>query len=146
MEATPLKVFPILSFPSSLNFNRVATLFMYGLQEKLPRSEYTCDMCKAYYMNSMIDDFGESLMTDGKSLNAFADRMLDAAADGKLRTIFDEKLGKSMEDFAKILKFNARAAEGGDLVAANIAASPLQNLGKLAKFTVLGRFLSSAPY
>ena len=50
MEATHLKVFPILSFPSSLNFNRVATLFMYGLQEKLPRSEYTCDMCKAYYM------------------------------------------------------------------------------------------------
>ena len=53
MEATHLMVFPILSFPSSLNFNRVATLFMYGLQEKLPRSEYTCDMCKAYYMNSM---------------------------------------------------------------------------------------------
>ena len=23
---------------------------MYGLQEKLARSEYNCDMCKAYYM------------------------------------------------------------------------------------------------
>jgi len=32
------------------------------------------------------------------------------------------------------------------LISANIAASPLQNLGKLAKFTVLGRFLTSAPY
>ena len=101
---------------------------------------------RSYYINSMIDDFGESLMTDGKSLNAFADRMLDAAADGKLRTIFDEKLGKSMEDFAKILKFNARAAEGGDLVAANIAASPFQNLGKIAKFTVLGNRLLSQSY
>ena len=101
---------------------------------------------RSYYMNSMIDDFGESLMTDGKSLNAFADRMLDAAADGKLRTIFGEKMGKSMEDFAKILKFNARAAEGGDLVAANIAASPFQNLGKLAKFTVLGNRLLSQSY
>ena len=101
---------------------------------------------RSYYMNSMIDDFGESLMTDGKSLNAFADRMLAAAEDGKLRTIFGDKMGKSMEDFANILKFNARAAEGGDLVAANIAASPFQNLGKLAKFTVLGNRLLSQSY
>jgi hypothetical protein len=94
----------------------------------------------------MIDDFGESVMTDGKSLNAFADRILDAAADGKLRTIFPSGVGESMEKFGKILKFNARAAEGGDLVAANIAASPFQNLGKLAKFTVLGNRMLSQSY
>ena len=101
---------------------------------------------RSYYINSMIDDFGESVMTDGKSLNAFADRILDAAADGKLRTIFPEGVGESMEKFGKILKFNARAAEGGDLVAANIAASPFQNLGKLAKFTVLGNRMLSQSY
>ena len=43
---------------------------------------------KAYYINRMIDDFGESVMTDGKSLNAFADRILKQAKGGKLRTIF----------------------------------------------------------
>jgi len=101
---------------------------------------------RAYYINSMIDDFGESVMTDGKSLNAFADRILDAAADGKLRTIFPGGVGESMEKFGQILKFNARAAEGGDLVAANIAASPFQNLGKLAKFTILGNRMLSQSY
>jgi hypothetical protein len=101
---------------------------------------------RSYYINSMIDDFGESVMTDGKSLNAFADRILDAAADGKLRTIFPGGVGESMEKFGKILKFNARAAEGGDLVAANIAASPFQNIGKLAKFTILGNRMLSQSY
>jgi len=101
---------------------------------------------RAYYINSMIDDFGESVMTDGKSLNAFADRILAAAEDGKLRTIFPGGVGESMEKFGKILKFNARAAEGGDLVAANIAASPFQNLGKLAKFTILGNRMLSQSY
>jgi hypothetical protein len=101
---------------------------------------------RSYYISSMIDDFGESVMTDGKSLNAFADRILAAAEDGKLRTIFPGGVGESMEKFGKILKFNARAAEGGDLVAANIAASPFQNLGKLAKFTILGNRMLSQSY
>jgi hypothetical protein len=101
---------------------------------------------RAYYINSMIDDFGESVMTDGKSLNAFADRILAAAEDGKLRTIFPGGVGESMEKFGKILKFNARAAEGGDLVAANIAASPFQNVGKLIKFSILGRKMLSKGY
>ena len=110
------------------------------------RDDASLQKIRAYYINSMIDDFGESVMTDGKSLNAFADRILDAAADGKLRTIFPEGVGESMEKFGKILKFNARAAEGGDLVAANIAASPFQNLGKLAKFTILGNRMLSQSY
>ena len=32
------------------------------------------------------------------------------------------------------------------MVAANIAASPLNNLGKIAKYGVFTRFLTSAPY
>ena len=54
--------------------------------------------------------------------------------------------GKSMEKFVEILKFNAKSAEGGDLVAANIAASPFQNVGKLIKFSILGRKMLSKGY
>jgi hypothetical protein len=101
---------------------------------------------QGYFMNSLIDDFGETVMTDANKLSKFADRMLEASRGDKLNVLYGDAMGKNMTEFAKILKFNARTAEGGDLVAANIAASPLQNLGKLAKFTVLGRFLTSAPY
>ena len=101
---------------------------------------------QGFFMNSLIKDFGETVMTDSKKLGKFADRMLEASRGGKLNELYGDRMGKDMTEFAKILKFNARTAEGGDLVAANIAASPLQNLGKLAKFTVLGRFLTSAPY
>ena len=101
---------------------------------------------QGYFMNSLIDDFGETVMTDSKKLNKFADRMLEASKGDKLNVLYGPEMGKEMTEFAKILKFNARTAEGGDLIAANIAASPLQNLGKLAKFTLLGRYLTSAPY
>jgi len=101
---------------------------------------------QGYFMNSLIDDFGETVMTDAKKLNKFADRMLEASKGNKLNVLYGDAMGKNMTEFAKILKFNARTAEGGDLIAANIAASPLQNLGKLAKFTLLGRYLTSAPY
>ena len=101
---------------------------------------------KSFYINRMIDDFGESVMTDGKTLNAFADRILKQAEGGKLQVVFGKEMGKSMEQFAKILKFNAKSAEGGDLVAANIAASPFQNVGKLIKFSILGRKMLSKGY
>ena len=48
-----------------------------------------------------------------------------------------------MAQFGKILKFNSKTAEGGELIAASIAASPLQNLGKLTKFSLIGRMFSS---
>jgi len=101
---------------------------------------------QGYFMNGLIDDFGETVMTDANKLSKFADRMLDASKGDKLNVLYGPAMGKEMTEFAKILKFNARTAEGGDLVAANIAASPLQNLGTLAKFTLLGRYLTSAPY
>ena len=101
---------------------------------------------QGYFMNGLIDDFGETVMTDANKLSKFADRMLDASKGDKLNVLYGPAMGKEMTEFAKILKFNARTSEGGDLVAANIAASPLQNLGTLAKFTLLGRYLTSAPY
>ena len=98
------------------------------------------------YMEKLIADFGDTLTTDGKALGAFAKRLLDANEGGKLTAIFGKETGEEMAKFAKILEFNARTAAGGDLVAANIAASPIQNLGKLAKFTIIGKLLSSGGY
>lgn len=98
------------------------------------------------YMERLIADFGDTLTTDGKSLKAFSQRLLDANEGGKLTAIFGKEMGEEMAQFAKILEFNAKTAAGGDLVAANIAASPIQNLGKLAKFTVIGKVLSSGGY
>lgn len=98
------------------------------------------------YMERLIADFGDTLTTDGKALGAFAKRLLDADEGGKLSAIFGEETGKDMARFAKILDFNSRTAAGGDLVAANIAASPIQNLGKLVRFTIIGRLLQSGPY
>ena len=98
------------------------------------------------FMQNLIADFGDSLTTDSKALKGFANRLIEADEGGKLKALFGDEMGKDMAEFAKILAFNARTAAGGDLVAANIAASPLQNLGALAKYTLLGRFLASAPY
>ena len=56
---------------------------------------------RSYYINSMIDDFGESVMTDGKSLNAFADRILAAAEDGKLEQFFQVALVKEWKSLVK---------------------------------------------
>lgn len=98
------------------------------------------------YMERLIADFGSTLTTDGKTLKAFANRLIEADKGGKLQAIFGEEMGKDMAQFAKILEFNARTTPGGDLVAANIAASPLENLGVLAKLSLMSRFFTSAPH
>ena len=51
-----------------------------------------------------------------------------------------------MNDFGRVMVFNSKAVEGGDLVAANIAAKPLENLGTIARLFVIGRLFSSAPH
>jgi hypothetical protein len=98
------------------------------------------------YMETLIADFGESLTTDGKSLGAFANRLLDANEGGKLTAIFGQEMGEDMAKFARVLALNAKTAPGGDLVAANIAASPLQNVGKIVKFGIFTKVLSSGGY
>jgi len=113
---------------------------------KTQGDEESVKKVQGYFMNSLIDDFGETVMTDGTKLNKFADRMLDASKGDKLNIIYGSEMGESMTEFAKILKFNARTAEGGDLVAASIAASPLQNIGSLIRFSIIGKYLTSAPY
>ena len=113
---------------------------------RIKGDEESVKKVQGYFMNSLIDDFGETVMTDSAKLNKFADRMLDASKGNKLNIIYGSEMGKNMAEFAKILKFNARTAEGGDLVAASIAASPLQNIGSLIRFSIIGKYLTSAPY
>ena len=109
-------------------------------------NEQALQKIRGNYMERLISDFGDTLTTDGKSLGAFAKRLLDADEGGKLSAIFGKEMGEDMAKFARILDFNARSAVGGDLVAANIAASPIQNLGKLLRFGLIAKFLTSGPY
>lgn len=108
--------------------------------------EAALNKIRGNYLERLISDFGDTLTTDGKALGGFAKRLIDANEGGKLSAIFGEEMGKDMAEFARILDFNSRTAAGGDLVAANIAASPIQNLGKLARFTIIGKLLQSGPY
>jgi hypothetical protein len=98
---------------------------------------------KSYFMEDVIGDFGDNFLLEPKSYTAFANRIQKANEAGKLEIIYGKEQADRMAKFASVLKFNAKTAEGGDLIAANIAASPLQNLGKLAKYSILGRLFSS---
>ena len=66
---------------------------------------------------------------------------MDSNNSGKLKEFFGENLAKDMFAFGKEMDFVSRTVQGGDLVAANIAASPLQNLGKIARYALLNRIL-----
>jgi len=97
-------------------------------------------------MDNILRDFGGDTFIDGNSIKAFAKNFNEAGKGGKFRSIFGDEMGKDMEKFGRVLSINAKTAQGGDLVAANIAASPLNNLGKIAKYGLFTRFLTSAPY
>ncbi len=103
------------------------------------------EQVKAFYMQNLLSDFGSDVMVKGDALKKFATAMTEASKGGKLQAIFGKEMGDDMTNFAKILEFNARTVEGGDLIAANIAASPLQNIGTLFRLGTTGRLLSSAP-
>ena len=103
------------------------------------------EQVKAFYMQNLLSDFGSDVMVKGDALKKFAKAMTEASKGGKLQAIFGKEMGDDMTNFAKVLEFNARTVEGGDLIAANIAASPLQNIGTLIRLGTTGRLLSSAP-
>ena len=103
------------------------------------------DTIRAFYIDNIIGDFGDSFLTDPKQFKLFGKRMQDEYKTGKLSTVFGDDVAKDMNDFGRVMVFNSKAAEGGDLVAANIAAKPLENLGTLARLSVVGRVLSTGP-
>ena len=96
---------------------------------------------KGSYLQGLIGDFGSTTLTDAKSLGSFAKRLIDSGDSGKLKAFFGEDMAKDMARFGKEMDFVSRTVAGGDLIAANIAASPLQNLGKLLKFSIYNRIL-----
>tara|TARA_R100001460_G_scaffold21475_1_gene43842 strand:+ start:1832 stop:4966 length:3135 start_codon:yes stop_codon:yes gene_type:complete len=98
-----------------------------------------------FFLSQLTQDFGVSALVDGKALQGMSKAFSAAAEKGKLRAVFGKETGIDMEKFAKILAANAKTAQGGDLIAANIAASPLANLGSIIRATLVTRILDSAP-
>ena len=85
---------------------------------------------RQFFLSNLTKEFGVSALIDGKALKGMSSAFTAAAEKGKLRAVFGKQMGIDMEKFAKILAANARTAQGGDLVAANIAANPLEKYRK----------------
>ena len=100
---------------------------------------------RQFVLSELTKDFGVSALVDGKALQGMSSAFTAAAEKGKLRAVFGKQMGIDMEKFAKILAANARTAQGGDLIAANIAASPLANIGPIIRAVTVTRILDSAP-
>ena len=101
---------------------------------------------QSYYMQNLIGDFEHSFMTDKKAFKQLSERLLKAEKSGKLRALFPEAEADAIALFGQNMKVLGASAEGGDLVAANIAANPLENLGTLARLGLIGQFLSTGPF
>ncbi len=101
---------------------------------------------QSYYMQNLIGDFEHTFMTDKKAFRLLSDRLIKAEKSGKLRALFPEAEADSIALFGRNMKVLGSSAEGGDLVAANIAANPLENIGTLARLSMVGRFLSTGPF
>ena len=101
---------------------------------------------QSYYMQSLIGDFEDTFLTDKKAFKLLSKRIEQAKKSGKIDALFDPEEAKAIGLFGQNMKVLGVSAEGGDLVAANIAASPLENLGTLARLSVVGRVLSTGPF
>jgi len=101
---------------------------------------------RSYYMQNLIPAFASSFMTDKKSFRALADRLVKAKNSGKLDAIFPKEEADAIELFGKNMQILGKSAEGGDLVAANIAANPLENIGTIARLGLVGQVLSTGPF
>jgi len=96
------------------------------------------------YMDDLIGDFDKTFLTDKNQFAKFGDRL--AKNDAKLIEIYGPDTAAEMKQFGKIMKLLGESASGGDLVAANIAANPLENLGTIARLTVVGKVFSSGTF
>ena len=127
---------------STSDISKVMGLF----DESTVKGAETLAKIRQTYMDDLISDFGDNFLLEPKQFKLFANRIEEASKNKKLGTIFDNDTAEEIAKFGRVLKFNSKSAEGGDLIAANIAASPLQNLGALARFTVMGRVFSSKAF
>ncbi len=96
---------------------------------------------QAYYMDNLIGDFEKNFLTDRTQFAKFGDRLTKNKA--KMEVIYGKEMADEMQQFGRIMKLLGESASGGDLVAANIAANPLENLGTIARLSVIGKLFSS---
>jgi len=120
----------------------VKTLF--GILRTQPDGAAKIAQIQTKYMDDLIGDFDKTFLTDKNQFAKFGDRL--AKNDAKLIEIYGPDTAADMKQFGKIMKLLGESASGGDLVAANIAANPLENIGKLARFTVVGKVFSSGTF
>ena len=99
---------------------------------------------RSYYMESLVGDFEKTFLTDKTQFIKLGSKFSKDKA--KIKEIFGDEMSKDMLEFGRIMKLLGESAPGGDLVAANIAASPLENLGTIAKLSVIGSMFSSGPF
>mgnify|MGYP003120825281 FL=1 len=98
---------------------------------------------QSYYMNNLIGDFEETFLTDKSAFKLLAKRFENAKKTGTLDELFGPEQAKDIFKFGKIMSVLGKSAEGGDLVAANIAANPFQNIGRIGRFFIIGKVLSN---
>ena len=96
---------------------------------------------KGFYLKQLVGDFGSTQTTDAAMVKKFASSLIDQGQAGKLAVLFGDDMAKDMLAFGKQLDLLARKNEGGDLIAANIAASPIQNIGSILRFAAIGQVL-----
>ena len=99
---------------------------------------------RSYYMESLVGDFEKTFLTDKTQFIKLGNKFSKDKA--KIKEIFGDEMGEDMLQFGRIMRLLGESAPGGDLVAANIAASPLENLGAIAKLSVIGSVFSSGPF
>jgi len=98
---------------------------------------------RSVYMENLIGDFGEKFVSEPGKMTEFGTRLIKESDSGRLKELFGEEMAGRMRRFGETLSFNAKTADGGGLVAAHVAMSPLQNLDKLAKFGLFTRMMST---
>ena len=96
---------------------------------------------RAYYMDNLIGDFQSNFLIDRTQFAKFGERL--AKNKAKLEVIYGKEMAGEMHQFGRIMKLLGESATGGDLVAANIAASPLENLGTIARLSLVGKLFST---
>ena len=89
---------------------------------------------RSYYMNNLIGDFEETFLTDKSAFKLLAKRFESAKKTGTLDELFGADQAKDIYKFGRIMNVLGKSAQGGDLVAANIAANPFQNIGRIGRF------------
>ena len=98
-----------------------------------------------FYMTNVLKDFGGDAFIDGAAMKAFAKSFNEGGANGKFRSVFGDSSGMMLEKFGRALNVLSKQAQGGDLIAANIASAPFQNIGKIFEIGIITRFLLNKP-